>query len=65
LAPNDFYLFKHLKRRLGKCHRTTKEEVIRNVTENLDSISEEELVQVFVNWLTGLKEVISTSGEYT
>jgi histone-lysine N-methyltransferase SETMAR len=42
LAPSDFFLFGHLKGRPAKCQGTTKEDLFRNVTEILNSISEEE-----------------------
>jgi histone-lysine N-methyltransferase SETMAR len=64
LAPNNFYLFRTLKRRLVKYYGTTKEELFRNVSDILNSISEDELVQVFRNWMTRLEQVISTGGEY-
>jgi hypothetical protein len=41
LTPSDFYPFECRKGRLAKCYGTTKEEFSRNVTEILDSMSEE------------------------
>jgi hypothetical protein len=63
LAPTDFYLFEYMKGKLALCHGTTKEEFFGSVTEILDSIPEEELVQVFLNSTTRLEQVISTDGE--
>jgi hypothetical protein len=53
LAPSDFYLFGYLKRRLVKCHGTTKEEFLRNVSEFLHSISEEEFGMTIDELLAG------------
>jgi hypothetical protein len=64
LAPSDFYLFGNMKQRLVKCHGTTKEELFQNVNEILESISEDELVHVFLNWMTKLGQVIDMGGEY-
>jgi hypothetical protein len=64
LAPGDFYLSANTKQRLAKCHGTTREEVFQNVNEFLQSISEDELVRVFLNWMTRLEQVIATGGEY-
>jgi hypothetical protein len=64
LAPSDFCLFECLKERLARCHATTKEDLFPNVTEILNSISEEESVQVFLNEMRRLEQVISTAGEY-
>jgi hypothetical protein len=61
LAPSDFYLFGYLKGRLAKCQGTKKEELFRNVTEIPDSISEEEFIQVFLNWIRRLEQGIGTS----
>jgi hypothetical protein len=63
LAPSDFYLFGYLKGRLAKCHGTTKEDPSRIVTEILNSISEEELVRVFLDWMRRLEQVINTGSE--
>jgi histone-lysine N-methyltransferase SETMAR len=49
LAPSDFYLVGYLKGRPVKCDGTTKEDLFRNVTEVLNSISEEELLRVFLD----------------
>jgi histone-lysine N-methyltransferase SETMAR len=51
LAPSDFYLFGYMKGRRAKRYGTTKEDLFRNVTEILNSISEEELVRVFLDWM--------------
>ena len=64
LAPSDFYRFGCLNGKLAKCHGTTKDDRFRNVTDNLDSISEKELTQVFLNWMRRLEKVISIGGEY-
>jgi predicted RNase H-like HicB family nuclease len=48
----------------AKYHGTTKEELIQNVKEILECISEDELVPIFLNWMTRLEEVIATNGEY-
>jgi hypothetical protein len=48
-----------LKRRFAKCPGTMKEELSLNVTENLDSISEEKPVHVFLNWVTRSKQMIA------
>jgi hypothetical protein len=64
LAPSVFYLSGTLNERLAKCHGTTKGCVFGNVTEIVESISEEELVQHFLNWRTRLEQVIATGGEY-
>jgi hypothetical protein len=51
LAPTDFYLFGAPKERLAKCYGRTTEELFRNDTEILDPIAEEELFQIFPNWM--------------
>jgi hypothetical protein len=62
-APSDFYLFGCLQGRLAKCHGTTKEGLFQNVSKILDSVSEEEFVRVFLDWMRRLEHVISTGGE--
>jgi hypothetical protein len=57
LVPSNFYLFGYRKGRLAKSHGTTKEKLFRNVTEILDSISEEEFVRVFLDWMRRLEQV--------
>jgi hypothetical protein len=64
LVPSDFYLFGYLKGRLALCHERTKEDLLRKVTEILNSISEEELVRVFLDWMKRSEQVINTGGEY-
>jgi hypothetical protein len=64
LTPSDFYLFGYRKGRLAKCHGTTKEELFRDGTEILDSISEEEFVRVFLDWMRRFEQVISAGREY-
>jgi hypothetical protein len=58
-APNDFYLFGCLKGRAAKCRGTTKEELFRTIIEILASISEEESVQVFLNWMARMEQAVN------
>jgi hypothetical protein len=53
-----------MKQRLAKYHGTTKEELFQNVNEILESISEDDLVHVFLHWMTRLEQVIARGGEY-
>jgi hypothetical protein len=56
--------FETLKGKLGKSHETKKEELFRNVAEILDLMPEEELIQVFLSYMTMVEQIITTSGEY-
>jgi hypothetical protein len=56
-------LFGCRKQMLARCHGMTKEELSQNVTEIMNSISKEEFVRVFLDWMRKLEQVISTSGE--
>jgi hypothetical protein len=50
--PSNFGLFGTLKGRLVKCQETTKEELFRNMTEVLNTISEGERIQAYVSEIT-------------
>jgi hypothetical protein len=52
-----------MKQRLAKYHGTTKEELFQNVNPISESISEDELVHAFLNWMTRSGQVIATGGE--
>jgi hypothetical protein len=44
-----------MEQKLARYHGMTKEELFQNVNEILESISEDELVHVSLNWMTRLE----------
>jgi len=58
VAPSDFYLFGTVKHRLEGCMGETVEDLKENVSEILSTISEEELMAAFLNWMERLQQVI-------
>ena len=63
IAASDFYLFVFLKDRLAGKVFESVDELFESITQNLNEIPQETLINVFHEWKERLRQVIEKNGE--
>jgi len=64
VAPSDFYLFGKIKTAIRGTLFHSSDEIIEKFDEIFGSTPKEELQRVYINWLTRLKWITESGGEY-
>jgi hypothetical protein len=64
LAPSDFYIFGYAKHQLQGHEFTEGEEFVSAVSEILNQIPTDPLVDVFEDWMRRLPQCIDINGEH-
>lgn len=64
IAASDFYLFGFLKDRLAGQVFESAYELFEGITQILNKIPQETLINVFHEWKERLRQVIEKNGEY-
>jgi transposase len=64
LSTNDFFLFGMLKERMSGPSYGSPDELISAISELVASLSKDQLVNVYTNWMKHLNRVIKHRGEY-
>jgi histone-lysine N-methyltransferase SETMAR len=64
LAPSDFYLFGYVKHQLQRHKFTEGAESVSTISEILNQIPTNTLVDVSDDWMRSLQRCIDISGEY-
>lgn len=64
LAPNDFFLFPHIKNKLRGQRFSTPEEAVDAFKTHVLEVSQSEWKKCFENWFTRMQKCIDLKGEY-
>ena len=64
LAPNDFFLFPHIKNKLRGQRFSTPEEAVDAFKTHVLEVSQSEWKKCFENWFTHMQKCIDLKGEY-
>jgi hypothetical protein len=64
MAPCDLWLFPKLKRPLKGSHFDSGEDIMRNATKELRSLSEEDFQKCFQQWKERLAKCVESQGAY-
>ena len=64
IAPSDFFLFGYMKEKLKGCIFNSKEELLEAIYSILETISEQKLKEVFLEWERRLQQIIASKGNY-
>jgi hypothetical protein len=64
LAPSDFYLFEYVKHQLQGHEFTEGAEIVSAISEILNQIPTDTLVDAFDDWMRRLERCINISGEH-
>lgn len=64
LAPNDFFLFPHIKQKLRGQRFATPEEAVEAFKNHVFEVSESEWKKCFENWFERMQKCIDLHGEY-
>ncbi|XP_070070207.1 histone-lysine N-methyltransferase SETMAR-like [Drosophila takahashii] len=64
LAPNDFFLFPHIKRKMRGQRFSTPEDAVEAFKNHVLEVSQSERTKYFDNWFERMQKCISLAGEY-